>query len=172
MTVNPTLSGPPVVAPVVDYEPPAHPVPAHRPRRPVPVRLGRRRDRPPPERPARVPLAPVPRTAAMFADTTLRRVLEVIDRRRPATHLYPLLTAGLVDSLRSRPGALPAGGGTEAAALHRLRLQPIESGGAPSAVEVSGSYRRGRRLHALACRIERVPAGAGPGWQIVALDIG
>ncbi|MDD7813499.1 Rv3235 family protein [Mycobacterium sp. CSUR Q5927] len=50
---------------------------------------------------------------------------------------------------------------------------PHEPAEPTTAVEAFGTYRRGRRTHALACRIERV---AGPGavmaWQIVALHIG
>ena len=38
-----------------------------------------------------------------------------------------------------------------------------------AAAEVFGSYSRGRRMHAIACRIERVTAGR---WQVVALHIG
>ena len=168
MTANPTRPGSPVVVPVVDYEPPAHPVSV---RRPPELRRWPRRGHPPPERrPALIPLPPAPRGAAGFADSTLRRVLEVIDRRRPAAHLYPLLAAGLVDSLLSARPA-PAGR-AEAAALQRLRLQPIGPGHPPTAIEVSGSYRRGPRIHALACRIERMPAATGPGWQVVALHIG
>jgi hypothetical protein len=37
------------------------------------------------------PEAPPPRAAAVFADGVLRRVLEVIDRRRPIAQLRPLL---------------------------------------------------------------------------------
>ena len=39
------------------------------------------------------------RQAACFADAALRRVLEVIDRRRPVAQLHGLLAAGLVDSV-------------------------------------------------------------------------
>ena len=42
------------------------------------------------------------RQAACFADAALRRVLEVIDRRRPVAQLHGLLAAGLVDSVLSR----------------------------------------------------------------------
>jgi len=42
-----------------------------------------------------------------------------------------------------------------------------------AAAEVFGSYSRGPRMHAIACRIERVTPGVGPGrWQVVALHIG
>ncbi|HEX7321810.1 MAG TPA: Rv3235 family protein [Mycobacterium sp.] len=162
------------VRPVVDYEPPARSIGRHRASSSAsPGGLHRRRASPPPER---LPLAAArtaPREAAMFADAALRRVLEVVDHRRPAAHLYPLLTAALVDSILSaRPPSAGTAGGFGTATLQRLRLQPVESDGPPTAVEVFGSYRRGRRTHAVACRVERVRADNGPGWQIVALQIG
>ena len=46
------------------------------------------------------------RQAAIFADAALRRVLEVIDRRRPAAQLRPLLAPSLVDSVLSVGRAL------------------------------------------------------------------
>ena len=39
------------------------------------------------------------RAAAVFADATLPRVLEVIDRRRPITQLRPLLAPALIDTV-------------------------------------------------------------------------
>jgi hypothetical protein len=115
------------------------------------------------------------REAAVFADAALRRVLEVIDRRRPAAQLRPMLAPGLVDSVlsisrsatRTRRGH-PAG----AAVLQRMRLQPAGRRGAEAAAEVFGSYSRGTRIHAIACRVERVPPGGRGGWQVVALHIG
>ena len=62
------------------------------------------------------------------------------------------------------------------ATLQRVRVQPAGSGEPASAVEVFGTYRRGRRTHALACRVESIPgpgiSGKGPAWRIVALHIG
>lgn len=103
------------------------------------------------------------RQAAGFADATLRRVLEVIDRRRPIAQLKGLLSAELVDSVLSanRGGDRPDG----AAVLRRIRLQPVSG---LAAAEVFGSYSRGPRTHAIACRIEQF-AGR---WQVVALHIG
>lgn len=108
----------------------------------------------------------------MFADAALRRVLEVVDQRRPPTHLHPLLVAGLAESVLSvRP--VTAAGRAQPATLQRVRVQPAGSDEPTIAVEAFGTYRRGPRTHALACRIERT-AGAGPGigWRIVALHIG
>jgi hypothetical protein len=112
------------------------------------------------------------RQAALFADAALRRVLEVIDRRRPAAQLRPMLAPTLVDSVvsagRSLSGLAPA----QAAVLRRMRLQPAGHRDPDSAAEVFGCYSRGGRMHAIACRVEQVPAGAGMGWQVVALHIG
>jgi len=103
------------------------------------------------------------RQAGCFADAALRRVLEVIDRRRPVAQLHGLLAAGLVDSVLCA-NRLTAGH-DGAAVLRRLRLQAAGT----AAAEVFGSYSRGRRIHAIACRVERV---AGGRWQVVALHIG
>jgi Family of unknown function (DUF6459) len=112
------------------------------------------------------------RQAASFADAALRRVLEVIDGRRPVAQLHGLLAAGLVDSVLSANG--PAAGRLAAddgavAVLRRLRLQAVGDQHGFAAAEVFGSYSRGRRMRAIACRIERVTAGR---WQVVALHIG
>jgi hypothetical protein len=172
LTIDSIPSGALTVTPVVDYEPPARAVAQCRPsslRRP---RCGRAPQQPPGRPPIAVP-PPVPGAAANFADAALRRVLEVVDKRRPAAHLYPLLAAGLVDSvLSAHPAVAGRTGCTGAATLQRVRLQVVGSDEPPSAAEVFGTYGRGSRTHAVACRIERVRAGAGAGWQIVALHIG
>lgn len=167
MTTEPPPSS--AVAPVIDYEPPAAP------RRPAPAlttrsaRPGRgHAPRKSPGRPAHG-LAPALRSAAVFADAALRRVLEVVDQRRPPTHLQPLLAAGLAESVLSvRPVAPPGRG--DPATLQRVRVKPAGSGEPTAAVEAFGTYRRGQRTHALACRLEQVAGRSG--WQIVALHIG
>lgn len=105
------------------------------------------------------------RQAAIFADAALRRVLEVIDRRRPAAQLRPLLAPSLVDSVLSVGRALAGQEG--AAVLRRMRLQPV--GDPATAAEVFGCYSRGDRIHAIACRVEQIP---GNRWLVVALHIG
>jgi hypothetical protein len=107
------------------------------------------------------------RQAACFADAALRRVLEVIDRRRPVAQLHGLLAAGLVDSVLCAYRFETGQDG--AAVLRRLRLQAVDAPDRFAAAEVFGSYSRGSRIHAIACRIERV---AGGRWQVVALHIG
>lgn len=115
------------------------------------------------------------RQAAVFADAALRRVLEVIDRRRPAAQLRGLLAPSLVDSVvavgRSTAGHAP--GREVAAVLRRMRLQPAGHRELQTAAEVFGSYSRGHRVHAIACRVEQVPSkNAGSRWMVVALHIG
>ena len=102
------------------------------------------------------------RQAASFADAAIRRVLEVIDRRRPVAQLNGVLAAGLVDSVLTANRRMGSPDGV--AVLRRIRLQPAGL----TAAEVFGSYSRGPRTHAIACRIEQ---SAGR-WQVVALHIG
>lgn len=114
------------------------------------------------------------RQAASFADAALRRVLEVIDRRRPVAQLNPLLVPSLVDSVvavgRSTAGQAPGRAG--AAVLRRMRLQPAGHRDPETAAEVFGSYSRGNRIHAIACRVEQRSVAAGTRWMVVALHIG
>lgn len=159
------------VRPVVDYEPPARDVRRRQPPSAAPVRCPTPRitRRPPLPQPG-AGLPPALRSAAVFAEAALRRVLEVIDRRRSASQLHGLLAAGLVDSVvaRNRTGA----GQATVAVLRRVRLQPVnrrDPGGLPVAAEVFGTYSRGQRIHAVACRVEQISADQ---WQVVALHIG
>jgi hypothetical protein len=177
------------VTPVVDYEPPRRDVPGCRNSSHAALRSrsARAPRRPYTGQPSRQPKAPTTevtntmsapmRQAAIFADAALRRVLEVIDRRRPAAQLRPMLATSLVDPVlaigRSAAGRAPGQEG--AAVLRRLRLQPAGHRDPETAAEVFGSYRRGQRVHAIACRVEQVRAGVGTaatGWQVVALHIG
>lgn len=113
------------------------------------------------------------RQAAAFTDAALRRVLEVIDRRRPAGQLRSLLTPGLVDSVLSASQSMAGRNGTNGtAALRRLGLQPVACDGRDTAAEVFGTYSRADRIHAIACRVERVAALGTPRWVVVALHIG
>ena len=170
------------VMPVIEYEPPTRDAAAHRPTFPPTSRPAlRRRSQCAPHRPQRsqsedAPAAAIPvmsptmRQAVTFADAALRRVLEVIDRRRSVAQLRPLLAPSLVDSVLSlsRSAAEQAG----AAVLRRVGLQPVAHRGPETAAEVFGSFSRGDRIHAIACRVEQVPAGNGTRWLVVALHIG
>ena len=150
------------VVPVVDYEPPVLGTTPERVHLLGPRALGSS----PRPVPSAAPPAPV-RAAAGFADAALRRVLEVIDRRRSLTQLRPLLAPGLVESLLP---AVARHQGHGAARLRRLRVQPVGTHG--TAAEVAATYSRNDRTHAIACRVEQVPTPTGLRWQVVALHIG
>lgn len=168
MTDNQIPSPTFAVTPVIDYEPPPRAV-GHRPPASPARRRAPRTPHWPAQRPAEV-ASPTLRAAAVFADAALRRVLEVIDRRRSRAQLRPLLTAGLVESVRSMS---PATAGTASAAiLRRVRIQAVGPDAAPTAAEIFGTYTRGRRTHALACRIEPTSGDDKLQWQVVALHIG
>lgn len=179
MPIDPTPPPHSAVAPMLDYEPPARPTmpcrPTHSPTSSPSARTRRGHSpRTRADRPARNVLPAALQSAAVFADAALRRVLEVVDGRLPSTHLHPLLAAGLADSVVS--ARLATAGRVELTTLQRVRVQSAGSGEPASAVEVFGTYRRGRRTHALAGRVESIP-GAAPkanstAWQIVALHIG
>lgn len=160
------------VVPITDYEPPAFGGPPVLP----PVAATRRRTTCPAPTVVR-PRAQFAsaweaaqfasaREAARFADAALRRVLEVIDRRRPPAQLRGLLAPGLVESLP----AARRHGGSGAARLRRVRAFPVGRHG--ESAEVAASYTRGERVHAIACRVQKVSTPAGPRWQMVALHIG
>ncbi len=176
------------VMPVIDYEPPPQDVPRTRnipACRPSSHAPSRRRTPPAPRRPylrqpgtqptapsieaGNVMSAPM-RQAAIFADAALRRVLEVIDRRRPAAQLRPMLAPTLVDSVVAL--GRTATGQHGAAVVRRMRLQPAGHRDPETAAEVFGCYSRGDRIHAIACRVEQVPAGGTTRWLVVALHIG
>ena len=180
MTIGPVFA----VTPVVEYEPPRRDVPQCRQSAHPTLR---RRSLSAPRRPysgqpSRQPKAPISdvssvpmRQAAIFADAALRRVLEVIDRRRPAAQLRPMLASGLVESVLAIGRSVGGSGHEGAAVLRRLRLQPAGHGDPEAAAEVFGSYSRGDRIHAIACRVEQVRRGAGSAgtrWLVVALHIG
>lgn len=172
------------VIPVVDYEPPtqdpAHTVAQCRqpPRSALRGRSGHAQPRSYTGQPSRAPapdpgavMSPRLRQAGVFADVALRRVLEVIDRRRPAAQLNPLLAPSLVDSVAA-VGRSAADRNRGAAVLRRIRLQAAGYRDPDSAAEVFGSYSRGNRIHAIACRVEQVSAAGGTRWMVVALHIG
>ena len=153
-------------SPIIDYEPPLVGV-AVACSPPTPAALHRHTTR----RLRAVPVAPAhdavpPRAAAIFADTALRRVLEVADRRRPIAQLRPLLAPTLIDAVVAMTRTTPTDG---AAVLRRVRLRTAATAdGEATAAEVFGTYTRGRRVRAIAGRIEIV-AGR---WLVTALQIG
>lgn len=153
-----------VTTPIIDCEPPPlGPVAC-----PPPASLVRRRRSAPHLRPVPVDRpAPTPPAAAAFADAALRRVLEVIDRRRPAAQLRGLLAAGLIDATVALAGT-PQPGGT--AVLRRVGLRRAAECGPDrdDSAEVFATFSRGPRVRAIAARIELV----GGRWQVVALQVG
>lgn len=159
----------PFTWPIIDYEPP--PVGATPPC-PSPSPTALRRHTPRPLRPVVAPAPPSrqelppPRAAAIFADTVLRRVLEVTDRRRPAAQIRRLLAPAVYDAIMARPAAAPSDG---AAVLRRVRLRTAEAAdGETTAAEVFATYTRAARVRAIAGRIEVVRGR----WLMVALQIG
>jgi hypothetical protein len=82
----------------------------------------------------------------LFADAALRRVLEVVDRRRPIAQLRPLVTPALIDTVT----ALTRAPHSAAATLRRVRVRMVDS----ESAEVFGTYTRGPRTLAVAARIE------------------
>ena len=148
---------------VVDYEPRIPPPAAAALRRPS-ARAAHRHA----ARHRCAPPSDAHRAAGAFADAALRTVLEVIDRRRPAVQLGPMMAAGLADSVVAFARAARVRQG--AAVLRRVRMQACDS--SEHAFEVAAGYSRGPRLHAIACRVEQVGAPGDSRWQIVALHIG
>ncbi|MGB3662382.1 MAG: hypothetical protein WBA04_05725, partial [Mycolicibacter algericus] len=114
---------------MIDYEPPARAATPCRPAQQSPPPGPRRGRGQPPgvrqDRPPRHRLPPPLQSAVVFADAALRRVLEVIDGRRSAAHMYPLLAAGLAESVLSARAAAAVRGGP--ATLQRVRARPAGS---------------------------------------------
>lgn len=157
-------------SPVVDYEPPPLAAPPTGPcPPPTSAAMHRHASRPLRAVPAAVPHdgePPPPQAAALFAETALRRVLEVSDRRRPVAQLRPLVTPALFDAVAA---FTRAGSGDGAAVLRRVRLRSVHVlDGEAAAAEVFATYSRGRRVRAIAGRVELVKGR----WTIVALQIG
>lgn len=149
-----------LISPVIDCEPPPVGVAACRPV--TPKALRRHAPRPKRHAPVVAP-EPPPRTAVVFADGALRRVLEVIDRRRPIAQLRSVLAPALTDTVLG----LARESHESAATLRRIRLRMVDDAPAGTA-EVFGTYTRGPRVRAIAARIAR----HGERWRIEALQIG
>lgn len=149
-------------APVVDYEPPPFdagsaplPCPA-----PTPAAMHRGVVRPPRPIARAADAEHPPPAAAAFADAALRRVLEVLDRRRPIAQLRPMLTPALMDMVFTMTRSAPP---DKAGVLRRVRIR-----GTDAAAEVFATYSRGHRVRAIAGRVESEQGR----WRMVALQIG
>jgi hypothetical protein len=151
-----------LTTPIIDCEPPPVGIAACPP--PSPAALHRRTARSLRSVPRPVPREPLPpRSALVFADAALRRVLEVADRRRPIAQLRPLVAPALIDTVIGLTRAPQ----TAVATLRRVRLRMVD-GDEENQAEVFGSYTRGPRSLAIAARIE-LRRGR---WRIVALQLG
>lgn len=101
----------------------------------------------------------------VFAETALRQVIEVIDRRRPVAQLRPLMTPLLVERVIAHAGVARRGSAT----MLRVRVRSVDPGGDEvCAAEVFASFTRAGRVHAVAARIEQ----SRDRWRMVALQIG
>lgn len=156
----------PLTAPVIDCEPPAVPLDAAgvpvsaTPACPAPTVLHRSTAR----RLRLIEAEPethVHAGAAQFADMALRRVLEVVDRRRPPGQLKSLMSQLLIDAIVSATKSRQP----TTASLRRVGLRPAHSA---HAAEVFATYTRGTRVHAVAGRVE-LRSGR---WQLTALQLG
>ncbi|WP_162463632.1 MULTISPECIES: Rv3235 family protein [unclassified Mycolicibacterium] len=161
---TPTLL--PLTAPVIDCEPPAVALGATPPVAPCPAPTVLRRHTPRRLRlvdpqPEPQPERQLPAGAAQFADMALRRVLEVVDRRRPPAQLKTLMSQLLLDAVVT---AAKTRHGTTAS-LRRVGLRPAAP---PATAEVFATYTRGARVRAIAGRIE-LRSGR---WQLTALQLG
>ena len=90
-----------------------------------------------------------------FTESTLRMVLEVVDRRRPVTQLTGYLSEPAISAVLGHSRHRPSRAPTTPARVHRVRVQWTDRG----AAEVFGSYTRGRRLHAFAGCVEPIATG-------------
>ena len=148
--------------PIIDCEPPPVGITACPP--PSPAALHRRTARSLRSVPRQVPRDPLPpRSALVFADAALRRVLEVADRRRPIAQLRPLVAPALIDTVIGLTRAPQ----TAVATLRRVRVRMVD-GDEENQAEVFGSYTRGPRSLPIAARIEL----HRDRWRIVALQLG
>lgn len=152
---------PSLTTPIIDCEPPPVGITACPPLSPAALHRRTPRSLRPVGRSARDPIPP--RAALVFADAALRRVLEVVDRRRPIAQLRSLVTPALIDTVTALT-RVPHTGDTTAATLRRVRLRVV----AADAAEVFGTYTRGARVLAVAARIEL----HRDRWRIVALQLG
>lgn len=155
-----------VTSPIIDYEPVPQPLTSSQCPTPSGAALHRSSPRPLHTRRRPTHEMPPPRSAVVFAETALRQVIEVIDRRRPIAQLRPLMTPFLIDCVIARACAPRTGSAT----LVRVRARSVEPdpSGEVTAAEVFASFTRSNRVHAVAGRIERYRDS----WRLVALQIG
>jgi hypothetical protein len=86
-----------------------------------------------------------------FACIAMTLVLEALDRRRPAAQLARLLSPSTMAVVRS----LVAGHAPEQPRAANLRVH--SQAGADGGAEIYATFARGRRIHAIAARVEPRP---------------
>ncbi|UAK32813.1 hypothetical protein K8O92_01975 [Nocardia asteroides] len=103
--------------------------------------------------------------ACRFAESAVRIVLEVLDRRRPVPQLAVVADATVVAAVRTLIGAgLVPGSALGAAVPIRVSVVLMNA----RTAEVFAAYGRGSRRFALAARIVRTRSA---GWRLTALRI-
>ncbi|MBF6224291.1 hypothetical protein IU470_04060 [Nocardia abscessus] len=103
--------------------------------------------------------------ARRFAESAVRIVLEVLDRRRPVPQLAVVADATVVAAVRTLiDNGLVPGRALGAAVPVRVSVVIVDA----KTAEVVAAYGRGRRRFALAARIVRTRSA---GWRMTALRI-
>ncbi|MBF6465170.1 hypothetical protein IU427_08225 [Nocardia beijingensis] len=103
--------------------------------------------------------------ARRFAESAVRIVLEVLDRRRPLPHLATVADATVVAAARTLIRAdLVPGRNLGVAAPIRVSVVLVND----KTAEVFATYGRGERRFALAARIVRTRSA---GWRLTALRL-
>ncbi len=161
------------ISPVPRFEP--DPIESGSPDRPR--FLGRTVDR----RPTMAPARPESVNAEIrhFATGAIKLVLEVMDRRRPVSHLDRVAMPHIADQFRVLLG--PNGQRRPPAASTVLRVHTQNA--RDDAAEITVVYGRGERVHAMGARVERrcvSVRAATPGgprrreqrWMLVAVSVG
>lgn len=114
-----------------------------------------------------------------FATGAIKLVLEVLDRRRPLSHLERVAVPHIADQFR-----VVLGGGDHSRAPAPSTLLRVHSQSTrDDAAEITVVYGRGDRVHAMGARVERRTVtlrAASPGgprrreqrWMLVAVTVG
>ncbi|MGK8520201.1 Rv3235 family protein [Nocardia asteroides] len=103
--------------------------------------------------------------ARRFAESAVRIVLEVLDRRRPVPQLAVVADATVVAAVRTLVDAgLVPGRALGAAVPIRVSVALVDA----RTAEIFAAYSRGTRRFALAARVVRTRSA---GWRLTALRI-
>ncbi len=101
--------------------------------------------------------------ATLFAERSLRLVLEALDGRRPTAQLVRLADPAVTATIETLARTGVADRRLGAAVLVTVRAEPI----APGVAEVVAGYERGARRFAIAARVARRRGE----WRLVALRL-